>query len=216
MLKLERKKFIWIVGSPRSGTTLLCDFIGKHTDAAFDEPWAKYPVRKVDEWNFPDGVNSLVFKYCCNWMDAEDISYRFRESKFIHILRNPADVLFSIMFPKADSYPPRSWDEYGKDRAKRFSQAIDHWHSFVQGSFALEQRFRKRYKLVVYENLPNEVESLAEFLDLPLDKNKLVFKERNLSKEKLDHLEDLWALHPQKLATRREIEQKFYRSFIAG
>jgi hypothetical protein len=211
MLKLERKKFIWIVGSPRSGTTMLCNFIGNYTEAVFNEPWAKYPVRKPEEWQFPDGVRSLVFKYCCNWMDAQIISDRFKESKFIHILRNPSDILFSMMFPKADSYPPRSWDEYGNERDKRFAQAVDHWYTFVQGSFAIEDTLKDRYKLVIYEKLPEQLDDLSSFLKLPLKKENLPYKEgRNLPKEKLAHLEDLWSKHPQKLALRQEIEKKYY------
>lgn len=202
MLKIPQRNFIWVIGSPRSGTTMLTDFIGKYTDKVYNEPWESHPVDQIDKWKFPN-VQSITFKYCSNWKNASKILSKFRNSKFVHIIRNPADVVFSIMFPKKDSYPPRSWENFGKKREKRFSHAVNLWYNFLIGSLQLPKK--ANCKIVVYEHLPSQIDDLGQFLNLPL--KNLNFNYKNV--QNTESLEDLWALYPKHLAKRREIEEQW-------
>ena len=79
MLKVKPKKYIWVIGVPRSGTTFLTDYLCKHTNQCYNEPWDTFIHNEVDQWAFPE-TESISFKYCMNWRYAKTINERFRKS----------------------------------------------------------------------------------------------------------------------------------------
>ena len=206
MLKFNKTKIIWVVGSPRSGTTMLTDYIGKHTDFVYNEPWETHNVNDFFSWSFPD-CNSIVFKYCSNWMLAKKIQKRFKNSFFVHVLRNPSDVVYSMMFPKKESEPQRNWSEYSYQKEQRFEKVINHWYSFVKGCFEIENFVK--YKLFIYEKTPYEILDLNNFLNLNF-KNDIFFKNCNLLDENLECLNDLWKKNSKVYLFKKEIEKKYY------
>lgn len=163
---------IWIVGSPRSGTSYLADLIGNYTDFCFNEPWEEYPLGHHNSWNLP--IGKIVFKYCANALYYEEICARFSVSKWIHIIRDPFHVLYSMCFPKPESWPERLWSEMGEDIDRRVCNAFYKW-SYIRGAANLiDEAF-----VVQYEKI--NIEELSEFLSLPIKKSDLkdTFKERN-------------------------------------
>lgn len=113
--------FVFIVGSPRSGTTLLQNLLNRHPKVAeWYEPyyvWEKFfPVHESDVWDkncltgtVKNKIRSefqlfreksakpiIVDKTPTNSFNINLISRIFPEAKFIHILRDGRDVTLSI------------------------------------------------------------------------------------------------------------------------
>src|SRR4051812_31920204 len=101
-------KMIWVIGSPRSGTTFATDFIGKHTDKVYNEPWSTYPIETPRLWRFPEKAKTITFKYCENWRNLHVLMHHYPDSHWVHIWRDPDNVVYSMAYPKEDSYPPRN------------------------------------------------------------------------------------------------------------
>ena len=76
---------LWVIGSPRSGTSFITDYLGLYTEGVFNEPWDTHPRLEPEKWEFD--CDNFVFKYCRNWMIADDIVKLFSESIFIHVFK---------------------------------------------------------------------------------------------------------------------------------
>lgn len=198
MLKIEENKYIWVIGSPRSGTSFITDFIGKHTACCYNEPWRDFHPDRVRDWNFE--CKSLVLKYCRNWQNAQYLNNRFRKSYFVHMIRDPRQVLFSLVFPKRNSKPFRNlFDE--KDLDTRFDKAVNLWYDFTSNSRLVCEQFNGVE--IRYENV--DLDKLSSFLNITFDE-KLVFKSRNVEEEKLLSLERYWRNYKKFLDFRKIIE----------
>ncbi len=208
MLKVGWKYF-WVIGSPRSGTTFLTDFIGQYTDCMFNEPWQSYPLEEFNNWHFPDACKSLVFKYGCNWKRGNEILLRFPQSCFIHILRNPDDTIYSWMRPKEDSYPPRPFEDYGEPETKlRFKNIAEQWMVQVKGCLEFERRHPRKTITIKYERLKTDIDRLRHFTKLPL--GNIQFHNRNLSSQELKNLNEFWADLPEIQAYKKKILRDYY------
>lgn len=214
MLKINGKKHIWIIGVPRSGTTFLTDYLCKYADQCYNEPWGMFEDKLVDKWTFPDS-KSIVFKYCMNWKNAKILNERFNKSYFIHLIRNPAQVVYSLVFPKTDSYPYRNIFEDKKTLEDKFRHAITRWFNFIRGS----QKVCKQYHSIelTYENLDKQINYLSKFIKIPFSDN-LNFKARNdinVNPIKFQKLERLWKSNDyiQEFRKRQEIELVYYRFY---
>ena len=160
---------IWVVGSPRSGTSFLTDFIGNYTDYCFNEPWDEFPLGKHESWNLPEG--SMVFKYCSNALYYQSISDLYPNSKWVHIVRNPFHVLYSMNFTKEDAWPKRTLEKFGK-ADRRLNNAFYNWSLLFGAAKSIEKAM-----LVKYEDV--DVDGLAKFLNLPLSQDSFDFENRN-------------------------------------
>lgn len=166
----NKSHLIWIVGSPRSGTSLITDYIGKYTDHCFNEPWHIYPLGEQFSWNIPTG--SVVFKYCANSLYYKDLKKIYPNSKWVHMVRNPLFVLYSMCFPKNDAWPFRSWDDIGCELDDRVRNAFYKWSYLRSAAELIEEAF-----VVHYENI--NLNDLSEFLSLPLSNEDFYFENRN-------------------------------------
>lgn len=206
-MKLE-KKFIWIIGCPRSGTTMLTEYVGKYTDCCYVEPWSTHPRNNFSSWEFSD-CDSVVFKYCSNWALAKKIQKKFKNSFFIHLLRNPKDVVYSMVFPKKKSYPQRHFTIFSDDLQSRFNQVANHWYEFTKGCFEIKNYVN--YKLFIYEKTPKEIKKIEKFLNLKF-KHDIKFKSRNTIAPNVysDCLETFWKNNSKFYNFRKKIEEKYY------
>lgn len=197
-------KFIWIIGSPRSGTTFITDFLGKHVCYKYDETWNTHPPKKINLWKFPQDAKTIVFKQLGNYVIADEIIKRFPDSKFLHMIRNPTDTVYSMMFPKKDAYPFRDFKELdNKILIKRFENVVNKWYNCTKGSLELENN--KDYKYFLYEKL--DMENIEKFLDIKLNKQEFNFKNRNLINNRLI---EYWNQYPMMLDYKKYIENRFY------
>jgi len=142
-------------------------------------------------------------------MDAKILKTKFKKSCFIHIFRNPADVVYSLMCPKNNSYPKRLFNDLGNPGTiKRFERAVNFWFSFVKGCFKIEELFPECYLQIKYESI--DITKLSNFLNIELDSTRLNFKNKNLSKNKLKSLDHFWEKFQKHFEFRKQIEQKHY------
>jgi hypothetical protein len=198
--------FVWVIGSPRSGTTFLTRLIGRNTDLMFDEPETDpmYERYRVDAWEFPD-CGSLVFKWCENWVVAKQILDRFPNSYFLHTIRDPSNTVYSIAFPKAGSYPARGFEEIdGESTAERVRGAIEKWQWYTEGCLDVPEVVGDRYLAVRYEGMPDSYRDIEELTGIRLE-NRLEFRNRNVDDRELSMLEPFWAEMPAAAELRRRV-----------
>lgn len=178
MIKLKEKEVIWVVGSPRSGTTFVTEYIGKYVDNCICEQWESFPQMKPELWKIPKG--KTVFKYCSNSFHYEYLSNEYKNSKWVYVKRNPIHIFYSVLFPKESSYPKRDkyrWNANGKwnkendeDILKRF---IKYYETITSSANKIKEAF-----VFEYEN--PDIKSLADFLDLPLSEKDFDYRNQNL------------------------------------
>lgn len=189
-------KHIWIIGCPRSGTTFITKYIGNYVSECFNEPFDLYPVRKVEDWKFPK-VKSIVFKYCVNWKDANKINKKFKNSYFVHMSRDPRNVIYSMVFPKKDSWPYRNFYNHRPTVKEKFEDAIKRWFDDLNGCNNLSNNKNIKYIKIKYENLKEDMPKLSNFLNIKFDKN-ISFVNRNMDEKELKVLDDLWKVVDKK------------------
>lgn len=194
----RNKNIFWVIGSPRSGTSFLTDYIGLKTDYCFNEPWKEYPLGKHKEWVLPK-EGSIVFKYCANCFYYKEMSSLYKGSKWVHIIRKPEHVIYSMVFPKKDAKPERLWKYFGKGK-ERIIKSFNKWNKFIERCLEI-----KEAKIVYYEKINHE--ELSDFLGIKLDKSN--FKNRNeiFEENKMQIIKDV--LNKNKLNLKK-ILQKIY------
>jgi hypothetical protein len=176
-------KIIWVVGCPRSGTSFLTEIIGKKTDYCFNEPWTKYPLGDHKNWRLPS-EGDIVFKYCANCFHYKEIKAIYPNSKWIHIIRNPIHVIYSMTFPKKDSFPQRLWEEMGKEE-RRVIEAFKKWKKFIDCCSKI-----KEAKVVKYENI--DLKSLSSYIGLDLDEPNFTNRNKIFDYEKMTYLKKIF------------------------
>lgn len=176
------QKIIWIIGSPRSGTTFLTNYIGSKTDHCFNEPWSKYPLGKHKKWKLPL-QGDIVFKYCANCFYYDEIKDLYPNSKWVHIIRNPLNVLYSMVFPKKQSFPQRNWIEMGTGE-QRIINCFNKWRGIIKSSLKI-----KECKILHYENI--DYKSLSEFIEIDLEKPNFVDQNQKFELEKMMFLKEV-------------------------
>lgn len=183
-IKIKKKEVIWVIGSPRSGTTFITEYIGKHVDNCICEQWASYPHMKPELWKIPKG--KTVFKYCTNSLHYEFLKNKYKNSKWVYVKRDPIHILYSVIFPKESSYPKRKkneWHTSGKrwnkekdeDLLKKF---IEHYETITSAADKIKEAF-----IFEYEN--PDIKSLGSFLDLSLSEKEFQYNNRNLEYDAL-------------------------------
>lgn len=184
-------EFVWVIGSPRSGTTYVTDYLGKYADKVYNEPWDTHPLANPNTWVFPEN-KKIVFKYCENWRNLA-VLLKYPNSLFVHVWRDPNNVVYSMAYPKAGSYPPRNlYSEY--NGSTRLWHCMERWYSNMVNCLSVFNVV-KRYVEVRYENIRQELSQLTD-LSKPLD-----FRDRNIQ-ARLD-----WEAHPLAQGLRNVIKE---------
>lgn len=181
---------IWVVGSPRSGTTYLTKLVGANTDLMFNEP-SKIPMYSrdnVERWKFESG-KSVTFKWCENWRNAEQILARFPNSLFLHSIRDPLNNMYSMAFPKQDSLPPRPFKQFGDEPSTRIDKAIGKWSNYTKGCLSLSDTVKDRYLVVPYENMPAHIIRIEKLSSLKIS-DILPHQNRNLPDSELEQIKE--------------------------
>lgn len=195
------KKYIWVVGAARSGTSYLAKFIGKHTDLCYIEDQRYHPIN-LNNWQFPEPYQSLTFKLNNNFVRTFSLTQRFKQSYFIHIIRDPKHVLYSMVQPKEGSWPNR------QEWKNNFPKAIAYWEHFITGCISIKNVPVVHVK---YEKIIETLPKLSEFLGIELQTNNLNFQNRNhemVDWDYFDYLKSLWLKpeYSEHLKLRKKIE----------
>lgn len=179
------KKHIWTIGAARSGTSCLAKHIGKFTTYNFIESNIYHPLN-LDNWEFSEPYDSVSFKLNNNFVRANTLANKFKNSYFIHIIRNPMHVLYSMVQPKYGSWPERlNWKN-------DFIRAIAYWEHFITGCLELNNVNIAHIK---YEKIPENLNKLSEFIGVNLGNDASWFRNRNdefVDKDYMEYLEKLW------------------------
>ena len=188
---------IFILGMPRSGTTLLEQILASHP-LVHGAGELKFVSRIVDEYGgMPDAMNGMTDemlkamgeKYCsktqplsqgkphvvdkmpANFMHAGLIHLMLPNAKIIHSRRNPVDTClscYSKLFGGEQSFT-YNLTELGRFY-RDYQTLMAHWRSVLPASHFIE---------VDYEDVVDDIETqarrLLKFLGLPWDANCLEF-----------------------------------------
>lgn len=151
---------IFVMGSPRSGTTFVTDWIGKVCENKYMED-PHFPVESAESWEFSS--LDFVLKWCHIFQKADVLIERWPQCRFIHVVRNPLDVLYSITHPKEQSFPFRDFGDM-----RDTDRAIQWWSFHIQGCQQVTAWHRKHSITIHYEKLPEEKGRLESFLSCSL------------------------------------------------
>ncbi len=169
---------IWIIGSPRSGTTFLTDYIGRYTDKKYNEPWKTHHIDDARRWIFPE-VNNIVFKYCENWRNLHILTNLYPNSIYVHVWRDPDNVVHSMAFPKKDSNPPRNLYA-GYDGNERVRLCMQRWYSNMMHCLSIFNIIPRQYLEIRYEDPNPGLIQLSEATGLNMNLDSLGFSNRNI------------------------------------
>jgi hypothetical protein len=131
------------------------------------------PAREIgfSRWGFKEVRLDIESAIYLKWL--------FPQAKFIFLYRNPYDAYASF----AGSYWYKKWPKQPVYTPKHFGK---NWTQLMQGY--LDKYQQVQGKLISYENLCSsnfDFEALADFLELPIDKNVMQFKVTgNIKKQK--------------------------------
>jgi hypothetical protein len=197
---INNKKYIWVIGCPRSGTTFLTDYIGKHTDLIYNEPFATHPIEEYKKWSFPE-FETMVFKYCVNWKNASYLFDNFKDSFFLHIYRCPKNTVYSLTISKNNSYPFRDFYEskfLSKISKKnlniddKFDLSIKKWYKNTTNSFSVIKKYNGIN--IKYEKIQGCLKKISNYLKINL-KEDIKFENRNnkdTDSEIMNYFEHKW------------------------
>lgn len=191
--------FLFIIGSPRSGTSFLTDYIGKHTDHTYNEPWSTHPLESPKTWKFPKS-KTITFKYCENWKNIHTLTTYCPNSFYIHVWRDPDSVIESMAHPKNDSLPHRNLysGHYGKELIKL---CIQRWYSNMIHCLSIYNIVPKQYLEIRYEDILPGIKQLGEATQITFDLDRLKFKNKN---SKVKHEWDLSPVAKQLYTTMQD------------
>ena len=151
---------IFVVGCPRSGTDYVARWIGKAVDHSLIED-TRFLAEKFDEWELPDG--RVVIKWCHLFEHADELIERYPKCLFVNVVRDPLNVLYSIVTAKPSSAPYR---DFGEMRIP--AKAVDWWNFHTYKIRWLSASQPNHWITVSYEALLSERERLQKRLDCEL------------------------------------------------
>lgn len=185
---------IWIISSPRSGSTFLTDYIGKHIKM-YNEPWDTHPLNDPKSWHLPK--ENIVFKYCENWRNLITLKKEYPDSIWVHCWRNPDDVVYSMAYPKEGSYPPR--DLYANYQGEhKLKLCMQRWYSNIVNCTKVS--VVAPYIEIKYEDMKTGLDKLSKRINISFDQ-ELDFQDRNI------YPDINWDLHPQAKQLRKLVKE---------
>lgn len=167
---------VFVVGAPRSGTTMLAEWINKVGGVLYMEEESYLP-HEVATWNLPlDG--DWVFKWCHLGAHAVEVREHYPNARIVDVYRDMLNTVYSMAYPKTDAYPYRPFEHLSVPGGRTLN-ALTWWachRSDCERLCALyppEQVCRLRYA-----QLPESRKKLSDFLGRVLP--PLPFTPRNI------------------------------------
>ncbi len=180
--------YLLILGSPRSGTTLLASMIGAHTEVAMLIEDKHFAIRKLtskkiagNKLCIPNQVDlnkratcfSLFLKKKFNIQSYPTSKYNIedyinlKDLKIINILRDYKDVIYSNV----------KRGEGRKQRKIEQDKAVHWWSRAVEVMYELSQKHSEKVITVSYEDLVNEPEKIlrkiTEYINIEFQQRML-------------------------------------------
>tara|TARA_B100000579_G_scaffold372158_1_gene335152 strand:+ start:2373 stop:3917 length:1545 start_codon:yes stop_codon:yes gene_type:complete len=201
--KKSNKKFIFIVGMPRSGTSLIEQILSSHSNVygAGELPFLKIEINKkfnfyknsniniLDEFNKLDEISSQ-YQYFANFYDSKTeyfidklpsnflwvgfIKLLFPDAKIIYTKRNLEDVCISCY--KNNFEPGLNWTNEISDIVKMYkehSKIMDFWKNKTENFI-----YTVEYEQLV-NNFEMDLKKILEFCNLPFEENCKNFHQSN-------------------------------------
>ena len=201
--KKSNKKFIFIVGMPRSGTSLIEQILSSHSNVygAGELPFLKREINKkfnfyknnniniLDELNKLDEI-SAKYQYLANFFNSEKeyfidklplnflwigfIKILFPDAKIIYTKRNIEDVCISCY--KNNFEQGLNWTNKISDIVKMYkehSKIMDFWKNKTKNFI-----YTVEYEHLV-NNFENDLKKILEFCNLPFEEGCKNFHKSN-------------------------------------
>lgn len=180
--------YLLILGSPRSGTTLLASMIGAHSEVAMLIEDKHFAIRKLTSKKIsgnklcvPNQVDlgkrattfSLFMKkkfniesYPTSKYNIEDY-INLKDLKIINIVRDCSDVIYSNV----------KRGEGKKQRTIEHDKAVQWWSRAVEVMYELTQKHAEKVITISYEDLVNEPEKIlrkiSEYINIEFQQRML-------------------------------------------
>ena len=221
---------IFIIGMPRSGTTLVEHIISSHINVsamgeidfisqlgkqlaigtlnASSEYLQDFRKKYLEQFNYITGKNSFVTdKTPQNFLYLGLISAAFPEAKIVHVMRNPAAVCWSNYKQYFDSetlgYPYDLQDIMNYYRL--YENLMQFWNKFLNNRI-----YNLNYEVLV-KNQETETRKLIDYLGLDWDEKCLMPQNNNRSVATASNIQVR-----KKVYKDSSIQWKKYKPFLKG
>ena len=177
-----RRRYLLLIGAPRSGTTLLAAMIGRHTDVGMLNEDVGRGFRKI--MSKPLTGNKLCVPNQIRmsrrglsrfrWLKKLGLVHEAPKSRFCieDYLELPNLKVVAIIRDGSDSIS--SMVARGRNR---LSKAARRWSEAMITIYQLRERYRNRVFVLVFDDLilqpENSMRKVCEFLDLPFEERML-------------------------------------------
>lgn len=201
-----KKRFIFITGAPRSGTSLITKVIDAHPDIVIlmenifgnrRRHWQRElfwnspeTLRKQIENTFSQFSESIIGNKVITpdvW-NADDIAYfcgMFQHFKLIFIVRDPVNVALSRIKREPEDFlnvfNEQARQNMPLDFRSRFHTYISSWQQGIEIYRQFKKTLGDDIKLVYYEDFctdfENQIKNIFDFLTVPFSENVLKWNE---------------------------------------
>ncbi len=189
---------IFIVGMPRSGSTLIEQIIASHNEVfgagelsfmsecineaesfvgLADRKSALSSMRAIGQkyldrvWELAPDAHCITDKMPGNYTYLGLIHLFFPQAKIIHSMRDPMDACFSCYAIKFTEGNEFSYDLEALGRYYlRYTRLMEHWHRVLPPGRILDVRYEN-----IVDDTEHEVKRILEYLQLPWDQECLSF-----------------------------------------
>ncbi|WP_160175191.1 tetratricopeptide repeat-containing sulfotransferase family protein [Ruegeria halocynthiae] len=181
---------VFVVGLPRSGTTLVERILARHSDVhgfgelASVQQWVRQAETQPPAWraahsladfyveklpNLPERAAAFVDKAPGNYAFLGEIARAFPNAIILNVLRDPRDIALSMWranFGAGGLYYTHDL-KWMAAEANRYRRYMLHWHNVLPGRI-----HDIRYEMLVH-NVEDTAKQLARICDLPFQDSML-------------------------------------------